>query len=326
MKRYYWLKLKKDFFRDLKMKKLRRKENGELYLIIYLKMMLATLDCECEFDYSCGNFDEFVDSLALDIDENVEDVENTCVFLIENNLLIKRESGKMFLPGAYDSVGSEQDSAKRVRKMRAAKKTLHCNTEKDKELELELETEIETEAEAEISSNSSNGSNSLDYFKQVKSEIAQLTDVNAATKISSDSNYAEQHCNFAALNCGSDYTEQISVHANSAEEKISDGCTRRAGDVDVRKWIIEHFNAAIGGSITEYQYRLYSDLYKNYGAEILEKALHKAAEANAKNYKYVKSAAAGIAAGNDFDEKNEAEMNYSNRDADILNAINVDEG
>ena len=42
-KRYYWLKLKDDFFRDKAIKKLRRIAGGDTYVIIYLKMQLLSL-------------------------------------------------------------------------------------------------------------------------------------------------------------------------------------------------------------------------------------------------------------------------------------------
>ena len=42
-KKYYWLKLKDDFFRDKKMKKLRNIAGGDTYTIIYLKMQLLSL-------------------------------------------------------------------------------------------------------------------------------------------------------------------------------------------------------------------------------------------------------------------------------------------
>lgn len=42
-KRFYWLKLKEDFFQQKAMKKLRRMERGEVLTIVYLKMQLSSL-------------------------------------------------------------------------------------------------------------------------------------------------------------------------------------------------------------------------------------------------------------------------------------------
>ena len=42
-KKYYWFKLKEDFFRQKEIKKLRKIAGGDTYTIIYLKMQLLSL-------------------------------------------------------------------------------------------------------------------------------------------------------------------------------------------------------------------------------------------------------------------------------------------
>ena len=42
-KKYYWLKLNEGFFRDKKIKKLRKIAGGDTYTVIYLKMQLLSL-------------------------------------------------------------------------------------------------------------------------------------------------------------------------------------------------------------------------------------------------------------------------------------------
>ena len=42
-KRYYWLKLPDDFFRQKPIKKLRKIAGGDTYTIIYLKMLLIAM-------------------------------------------------------------------------------------------------------------------------------------------------------------------------------------------------------------------------------------------------------------------------------------------
>ena len=43
-RRYYWLKLKDDFFKDKKIKKLRQLAGGDTYTIIYLKLQFFQPD------------------------------------------------------------------------------------------------------------------------------------------------------------------------------------------------------------------------------------------------------------------------------------------
>ena len=42
-KRYYWIKLKEEFFTDKWLKRLRRISRGDTYTIIYLKLLLLSL-------------------------------------------------------------------------------------------------------------------------------------------------------------------------------------------------------------------------------------------------------------------------------------------
>ena len=69
-KKYYWLKLKDDFFTQPKIKKLRRIAGGDTYTIIYLKMQLLSLKNEGRLLWE-GTEDNFVDEIALCIDEGV---------------------------------------------------------------------------------------------------------------------------------------------------------------------------------------------------------------------------------------------------------------
>lgn len=153
-KRYYWLKLKEDFFNSKQIKKLRRMAGGDTYTIIYLKMQLKSLKSDGVIQYT-GLESEFADELALDIDENVDDVRMTLAFLQSCNLIETSDYINYFLPDAIANTGSECDSAKRVREHRERQLSLlgnadvttsnadvtKCNTEKEKEKEKETREE-----------------------------------------------------------------------------------------------------------------------------------------------------------------------------------------
>ena len=68
-KRYYWLQLKENFFKQPRIKKLRRMAGGDTYTIIYLKMQLLSLQNGGKLVYE-GIEDDFVNELALNIDAN----------------------------------------------------------------------------------------------------------------------------------------------------------------------------------------------------------------------------------------------------------------
>lgn len=157
-KRFYWFKMKNGFFEDKRIKKLRKIAGGDTYTIIYLKMMLKSLSNNGILIYE-GVEDSFSAELALDLDEDEDNVDITVNFLLQTGLLVDSGNDEFILPEVIENIGSETDGAQRVRKCREKKalqsneKTLqsnttvtNCNTEKrdrekrkEKEIELELE-------------------------------------------------------------------------------------------------------------------------------------------------------------------------------------------
>ena len=119
-KRYYWLKLKEDFFRNKVIKKLRKVAGGDTYVIIYLKLQLLSLKHE-----GMLVFDELEETLAkelaLEIDEDEVDIDFLLYFLKQSNLLQEFEENEFTLIGAVEAIGSESASAERVRNFRAKK-------------------------------------------------------------------------------------------------------------------------------------------------------------------------------------------------------------
>ena len=125
-KRYFWLKLHKDFFQKKEIKRLRRVAGGDTYTIIYLKMLLRSIIDGGKL-YFDGYEDTFVSELALDIDEDEQNVQITVNYLLKNGLLIECENDEYYLPEANNNTGSETAAASRMRKLREKSKGLECN-------------------------------------------------------------------------------------------------------------------------------------------------------------------------------------------------------
>lgn len=122
-KKYYWLKLKEDFFRNKKIKKLRKIAGGDTYTVIYLKMQLLSLQNEGTLIYE-GVESSFAEEIALEIDEDVDNVKITLSFLSQNGLLEELEQDHFIMTETIECIGSESDSTERVRRMRARKRLL----------------------------------------------------------------------------------------------------------------------------------------------------------------------------------------------------------
>lgn len=125
-KRYYWLQLKENFFKQPRIKKLRRMAGGDTYTIIYLKMQLLSLQNGGKLVYE-GIEDDFVNELALNIDEKEEDIQMTVMYLTQQGLLIEGKDDEFSLPETINAIGSETASTIRSRKSRTSK-SLQCNT------------------------------------------------------------------------------------------------------------------------------------------------------------------------------------------------------
>ena len=152
-KRYFWLKLHKDFFQRKEIKRLRKIAGGDTYTIIYLKMLLRSImsDGKLYFD---GLEDDFASELALDLDEKEENVQITIQYLLKSGLLEMCSDEEYYLPDTKDSTGCETAAASRMRRCRAKKDKLERNNvtpmlpsgygeiEKEKELEKEIELDI----------------------------------------------------------------------------------------------------------------------------------------------------------------------------------------
>ncbi len=148
-KKYYWLKLKENFFTQPKIKKLRKIAGGDTYTVIYLKLQLLSLKNEGKLFFE-GIEDNFIEELSLTIDEDVENVKVTVMYLMQQGLMEEVKEDEYALIETMSSIGSETASAKRVRNHRERKKTLLCNTNVTNcitEIEIDIEKDIDIEKE-----------------------------------------------------------------------------------------------------------------------------------------------------------------------------------
>lgn len=153
-KRYYWLKLQDDFFKSKRIKKLRKLAGGDTFTIIYLKMQLLAMKRDGILVYT-GLEDTFAKELALDLDEDDDNVAVTIAYLLSCGLLETDDEKEYFVPYAVENTGKEGSSAKRVREYRE-RKALQCNADVTPPA-LHGYGEIETEIEKETEKKSNKG-------------------------------------------------------------------------------------------------------------------------------------------------------------------------
>jgi len=157
-KKYYWLKLMKDFFQQPKMKKLRRIAGGDTYTVIYLKLQLLSLE-NCGQLYYEGIEEDFAEEVALTIDEEVENVRFVLLYMQQQGLIEEISNGEYVLPEAVKCIGSETASAERMRNLRQRQatallsaETSQCDgavTQRDTEIEKETEKDKDNKSKRE---------------------------------------------------------------------------------------------------------------------------------------------------------------------------------
>ena len=162
-KKYYWLKLKDNFFNQKEVKKLRRIAGGDTYTIIYLKMQLLSIKKDGIIEFE-GTEKDLAEQLSYEIDEDLNNIQVTLSFLKVNNLIEEISENNFLLTKVPDCIGKEGASAERVRRHRERKallekekeqKMLQCNGEvtDSNNTVIESNTEIEKEIEIEKDNN-----------------------------------------------------------------------------------------------------------------------------------------------------------------------------
>ena len=154
-KRYFWIQLAQDFFKSKEMKLLRKIAGGDTHTIIYLKMMLISLEDGGHIYYD-GLADNLAEEIALVIDENIEDIKITLIFLESKGLLTRKNDRDYFLEQVPEMVGSETATARRVRKFRENKQALQCNTDEtkcngdiDKDIDIDKDKDIDKDTDTD---------------------------------------------------------------------------------------------------------------------------------------------------------------------------------
>ena len=157
---YFWLKVDKKFFDNLFIKRLKNMPGGYTMTVIYIRLMLESLEDDCILYYE-GYFDSLVQELALKLDVSEDDINMTVAYFTKCGLIQIDDDGHATLSQAKAMVESETNWAKYKREQRKNSQNLPklenvqkletisnlCPTEKeiDKELELELELKLDKE-------------------------------------------------------------------------------------------------------------------------------------------------------------------------------------
>lgn len=128
--RYYWLKLKKDFFKRHDVKVIENMENGKDYVLFYLKLLCESLDHNGNLRFSDTiPYDESM--LSAITGTNIDVVRSAMKIFLNLNLVEIWEDKTIFMCEVEKMTGSETASTIRSRECRLRRNQenlLQCNT------------------------------------------------------------------------------------------------------------------------------------------------------------------------------------------------------
>ena len=151
-KRFYWLKLDKDFFKRHDIRIVEGMPNGKDYILFYLKLLCESTSHEGYLRFS-PTIPYNEEMLATVTNTNIDIVRTAIKIFTELGMMKVLDDGTLYLEQVKKMIGSE--TGQTIRK-REAKEQLNLIEGKDgvkNTQEIDIEKEIEQELDIEVDNN-----------------------------------------------------------------------------------------------------------------------------------------------------------------------------
>ena len=196
-KKYYWLKLKRDFFKRHDIMIIEAMPNGKDYVLFYLKLLCESVDHEGNLRFS-DKIPYNEDMLATITNTNVDIVRSAIKMFSSLGMMEVMDDGTYYMSEVSRLIGSESAWAekKRVQREGAKKKDRLGHTEdnvlsiEDKSwtmsgqcpTEIELDIELERESKKELEREKKNRKPAASNIDQILSEFVLSDSLKEAIK------------------------------------------------------------------------------------------------------------------------------------------------
>ena len=117
-KKYYWLKLKKDFFKRHDIQIIESMENGKDYILFYLKLLCESVDHEGNLRFS-EEIPYNDKMLATITNTNIDIVRSAVKLFTSLNMMTLLDDATLYMNKIEDMIGSETYWAQKKREQRA---------------------------------------------------------------------------------------------------------------------------------------------------------------------------------------------------------------
>ena len=152
-KKYYWLKLKRDFFKRHDIRIIEEMQNGKEYLLFYLKLLVESIDHDGSLRFS-DTIPYNEQMLSVITNTNVDIVRSALKLLVNLKLVEIKDDDTIYMEEVNKMIGSETKWAEYKRNAKASAQNVpllenvqsvsnNSPTEKEKDIEIEKDTEKE---------------------------------------------------------------------------------------------------------------------------------------------------------------------------------------
>ena len=155
-RKFYWLKLKRDFFKRHDIRIIEQMPNGKDYILFYLKMLLESIDHEGALRFSeTIPYDN--NMLSVITNTNIDIVKSAMDLFIQLEMVEIQADSTIFMNEVERLIGSESRWAEKKRVQRqkvdiVPRLSTNCpiEIEKEKEIEKELDIDLENKSKETI--------------------------------------------------------------------------------------------------------------------------------------------------------------------------------
>ena len=137
-KKFYWLKLKNDFFNREEIKLVEAMPNGKEYIIFYLKLLLKSIESDGKLLFR-HTLPYSLEMLATITSTNVDTVKIAIEIFLKLSMMEKLDDGTIFMIETQNMVGCETKWAGYKRESR---QKIGQSPNKSKNCQLEIERDI----------------------------------------------------------------------------------------------------------------------------------------------------------------------------------------
>ena len=173
-KRFYWLKLQKDFFKRHDIRIIENLPNGKDYIIFYLKLL-----CESTSHAGLLRFSDEIpyddNMLATITDTNIDTVRSAIKTFTSLKMIEVLDDGTLYMRQVEKMIGSETGKAQRMREDRERQSATllpHCSPEI--EIDIEKESEIDKEKKKKKKRKDAPDQTEYDDSVNIKEDLGEL--------------------------------------------------------------------------------------------------------------------------------------------------------